>query len=79
MLAMEFKTLEFLQSFQDFVQEGIEFLKTNGNIGREDPRSESTVELSPETVEKLKDILRDVEETRSNLLGGNNLVYSVGE
>lgn len=54
-------SIEFIQSFKEYLNDGIKHLIDKGNTGKEDTNSSETVELKPETIEKMKDILRDVE------------------
>jgi len=80
-MSSAFKSLEFIESFLGFLEAGIEHLRTHGNIGVEGPNAEeSVVELSPGTLEKMRDILEDVQTFRDKVFGygdrANEVVFS---
>ncbi len=54
-------SIEFIQNFKEYLNAGIKYLIERGITGKEDANSPETVELKPETIEKMKDILQDIE------------------
>ncbi len=63
-------SIEKMEIFEQFLESGIRYIQENGMIGKEDIQSKQMIQLSPEKLQIMKELLFDLQEIRKKLLSG---------
>lgn len=71
--------IEDMHGFAKFLRNGIQHINRNGPYGKITDTSDEFLELKPEYLEKMKDILLDVEDILATVTKRNDDVYSSEE